>query len=249
MKALIDQKLEQAQKDSRVAAFKAQVAADAAGLDEDTAQKLAKVADEQVKRRGRISRPTALLVDKSSSMDQALEVGKRIAALVSGISEAGLTVYAFDTLPYPVQAQGTELSDWEQAFKYLKAGGCTSIGCGMEALRLAKVAVEQVVIVTDEQENSPPYFTEALAAYQKALDVEPNVVIVRLGHASDYLERKLKGKQVQVDTFTFAGDYYALPNLVPLLARPSRLELLMEIMATPLPRRSEDSGQKTAVRN
>ena len=136
VKALIDQKLEQAKQDSRVAAFKTQVAADAAGLDEETTKKLAQVTDAQVKRRGRISRPTALLVDKSSSMDQALEVGKRIAALVSGISEAGLTVYAFDTLPYPVQAQGTELSDWEQAFKYLKAGGCTSIGCGMEALRL-----------------------------------------------------------------------------------------------------------------
>ena len=36
-----------------------------------------------------------------------------------------------------------------------------------------------------------------------------------------------------------AGDYYALPNLVPLLARPSRLELRMEIMDTPLPVRTD----------
>ena len=42
---------------------------------------------------------------------------------------------------------------------------------------------------------------------------------------------------VQVDVFEFGGDYYALPNLVPLLSRPSRLELLMEIMEYPLPTR------------
>jgi hypothetical protein len=44
---------------------------------------------------------------------------------------------------------------------------------------------------------------------------------------------------VQVDTFTFEGDYYSLPNLIPLVSAPSRLELLMEIMATPLPKREE----------
>ncbi|HEX7377802.1 MAG TPA: hypothetical protein VF278_11850 [Pirellulales bacterium] len=39
------------------------------------------------------------------------------------------------------------------------------------------------------------------------------------------------------DAFQFTGDDYALPNLVPLISRPSRLELLMEIMEHPLPER------------
>ncbi len=37
------------------------------------------------------------------------------------------------------------------------------------------------------------------------------------------------------DAFQFTGDYYALPNLVPLLSRPSKLDLLMEILEYPLP--------------
>ena len=37
------------------------------------------------------------------------------------------------------------------------------------------------------------------------------------------------------DVFQFTGDYYALPNLIPMLARPSKVELLMEIMEYPLP--------------
>jgi hypothetical protein len=67
----------------------------------------------------------------------------------------------------------------------------------------------------------------------------PNVVIVRVASASDYVERQLKEKHLPVETFTFAGDYYSLPNLVPLLSRPSRLELLMEILETPLPVRDD----------
>jgi len=243
VKALIDEKLAQAKQDGRVSAFKARVATTAAGVDAGTAAKLAEVTDAQVKRRGRISRATALLVDKSASMEQALAVGKQLAALISGIMAAPLSVYAFDTMPYPVRARGDTLDAWERAFGHLRSGGGTSIGCGLAALRKSEITVEQIVIVTDEGENQAPYFAKELDSYRRALGVEPNVVIIKVGRACDLLERQLRNTQVQVDTFTFRGDYYALPNLVPLLAQPSRLELLLEIMATPLPERSDRTAQ------
>ncbi len=239
VKALIDEKLELATGDVRVAALKARVAVDVAELDAETVARLERVMDEQVKKRGQITKPTALLVDKSSSMESAIEVGKHIAALISGITQANLFVYAFDTLPYPVKASGNQLSDWERAFRHLKAGGATSIGAPLEAMRLRKQWVEQIILVTDEGENAAPYFVETYQAYKRDLKVEPSVLIVKVGYAYDHLERKLQQRQVQVDTFTFAGDYYSLPNLIPLLSRPSRLELLMEILETPLPVRDD----------
>ncbi|MEW5857620.1 MAG: hypothetical protein AB1861_09605, partial [Cyanobacteriota bacterium] len=239
VKALIDEKLEKAQGDVRVAALKARVAADAAELDADTVARLERVMDEQVKKRGKIAKPTALLVDKSSSMESAIEVGKRIAALISGMAAADLFVYAFDTMPYPVKATGNQLSDWERAFQHIKANGATSIGCGLEAMRLRKQLVEQIILVTDGGENKAPYFVETFDAYKRDLKVEPSVLIVKVGYSYDWLERKLQEKQVQIDTFTFAGDYYSLPNLIPLLSRPSRLELLMEILEIPLPVRDD----------
>lgn len=238
VKALVDAKLELAQKDGRVAAFKTRVAAEAADLDADTAERLARVADEQVRRRGRITRSMALLVDKSGSMDAAIEVGKRIAATVSGIAEAPLVVYAFDTMPYAVKANGSALSDWERAFQNIRAGGGTSIGCALEAMRLRREAVEQIVIVTDEEENTSPCFTPVYEAYCRELGVQPPVVIVHVGGRSQYLQQALQAKRIAVETFTFSGDYYALPNLIPLLNRPSRLELLLEILDTPLPTRA-----------
>ena len=239
VKALIDEKLDLARGDTRVAALKARVATDVATLDAETVTRLERVMDEQVQRRGTITKPTALLVDKSSSMESAIELGKRIAALISGIASSDLFVYAFDTLPYQVKASGNQLSDWERAFTHLKAGGATSIGAPIEAMRLRKQRVEQIILVTDEGENTAPYFADTYDAYKREMNVEPSVLVVKVGYSYDWLERKLKERQASVDTFTFAGDYYSLPNLIPLLARPSRLELLMEILETPMPVRED----------
>lgn len=239
VKALIDGKLDDASKSARVAAFKATIAANAADLDKDTVARLEKVTNEQVKRRGMITRPTALLVDKSGSMENAIEIGKRLAAMISGITQADLFVYAFDNIPYPVTAQGKELTDWERAFQHIKAGGGTSIGCALEAMRKKKQVVDQIIVVTDEGENAAPYFGELYKTYCRELAILPNVVIVRVGGHYDWLESQLKQQQAPVETFTFAGDYYSLPNLVPLLTRPSRLDLLMEILDTALPVRAD----------
>ncbi|HEX8073318.1 MAG TPA: hypothetical protein VF546_25460 [Pyrinomonadaceae bacterium] len=238
VKALVNEKLCAATKDERVSAYKTQQAATAAGVDAATAARLDRVLNEQVKRRGRITRPTALFVDKSGSMTQAIAVGKQIAALVSGVTEAALYVYAFDTMAQRVTAAGCELTDWELAFRHVRADGGTSVGAALEVMRLKGQAVEQLVVITDEGENTAPYFADAYARYCAELQVAPNVVIVKVGAHCDLLERQFSERRAPFETVTFAGDYYALPNLVPLLSRPSRLELLLEILDTPLPVRA-----------
>ncbi|XHX78687.1 MAG: hypothetical protein RBJ76_01785 [Stenomitos frigidus ULC029] len=40
-----------------------------------------------------------MFVDKSGSMENAIEIGKRLAALISGITQVDLFVYAFDNIP------------------------------------------------------------------------------------------------------------------------------------------------------
>jgi hypothetical protein len=106
-------------------------------------------------------------------------------------------------------------------------------------MRKKKQVVDQIIIVTDEGENAAPYFGEVYKTYCRELAVMPNIVIVRVGTHYDWLEGQLKRQQSPVETFTFAGDYYSLPNLVPLLTRPSRLDLLMEILDLPLPVRTD----------
>jgi len=237
VKALVDEKLREAAGGERVSAFKAMKAAEVAGVDEAMTASLGRVTGEQVKRRGAINRPTALFVDKSSSMTEAIEVGKQIAALVSGVAAGEFYVYAFDSMAYPVApaGEGRELADWERAFSLLYPQGSTSVGAPLEVMRLKRQRVEQVIVVTDEGENTPPFFSAVLPRYCEELKVEADVVFVKVGQHTDHVERHLRVAGRAFETFTFGGDYYSLPNLVPMLSRPSRLELLLEIMETPLP--------------
>ncbi len=235
LKALIEQKLEEAKTGPRVSAFKAEEAMKAAPLSDEVRRKLEQVADSQVKAKGRISRPTALLIDKSSSMELAIELGKRIGAMVSAVCEKELYVYAFDTMAYAIERAGDDLASWEKALKGIRAGGSTSCGIAIENMTRKRQYVEQIIMVTDEEENSPPLLVDALKKYRETVQADPNVCFVRTPGARGSLEEQCRRAGLSSDSFQFTGDYYALPNLVPLVSRPSKLELLMEIMNYPLP--------------
>jgi hypothetical protein len=237
LKAVIEQKLEEAKTGVRVSAFKAEEAMKATNLSADVRAKLEQVADTQVKAKGRISRPTALFIDKSGSMQLAIELGKRLGALISAICEKELYVYAFDTLAYPIERAGDDLKAWEKALQGITAGGGTSCGVALEYMTRKRQYVEQIILVSDEGENAAPLFVEALKKYREAVKADPNVCFVRTPGAGTQLEEQCRRAAVLCDAFQFTGDYYALPNLVPLLSRPSKLELLMEIMEYPLPTR------------
>ncbi len=242
VKALIDQKLSEAAGDKRVSTMKTKKAVEVAQLDEETERTLTAITDQRVAAKADIKRPTALFVDKSSSMTQAIDIAKQLAALVSAIINAEFRVYAFDTAAFEVkapQAQGKRplLSDWEQAFKFIKSNGSTSIGAPFMKMIADRIYVEQVVVVTDEGENTTPYFRDAYEEYRKALGVAPAVIIVQVGGVSHSFVTGLQGRGIEVARYKFAGDMYSLPNILPLLAMPGKAELVETIMGYALPRR------------
>jgi hypothetical protein len=240
LKALIDLKLEEAKTYTRTSALKPEAALQAVELSADVRRKLEEVADVQIKARGRLRRPTAVLVDKSGSMEVAIEVGKRIAALISTACEKELYVYAFDSMAYPIQAKGSDWAAWKCAFEGINAGGETSCGIALEYMRRKNQHVEQIIVVTDEEEYTPPYFVESLLKYRQALSADPSVCFVKVPDSSTRLEEQCKRAGIVANTFDFKGDYYALPNLIALLEPPSEMDLLMEIMEYSLPQRRAD---------
>lgn len=158
--------------------------------------------------------------------------------MIIRICESDLYVYAFDTIPYRLDTKGkSELSDWEKAFKGIVAGGGTACGVALDMMRRKKQVVEQIIMVTDQEENNVPHLAPTLKLYAQELGTMPSVIIVQVGGNSNQLERALTAEGMTVDTFKFSGDYYSLPSLLPMLAGGTRLELLMEIMSYPLPER------------
>jgi hypothetical protein len=237
LKAMIDLKLEEAKADTRVSSLKAEAALQAVPVSAEVKKKLEEVVDVQIKAQGRIRRPTAVLVDKSGSMELAIDIGKRIAAMLSTVCEKELYVYAFDTMAYPIEPKGNDWAAWKKAFAGINAGGETSVGVAVEYLRRRKQYVEQIIVVTDEEEYNPPFFVESLLKYRQALSADPSVTFVKVPDSSTRLEEQCKRAGIVAGTFDFNGDYYSLPNLVALLEPPSELDLLMEIMDYPLPER------------
>jgi hypothetical protein len=237
LKGLIEAKLDEAKTSQRVSALKTEAAIAAAGASGALREKLEQVADTQVKAKGRIKRPSALLIDKSASMEMAIELGKRIGALISAVCESELFVYAFDNVAYPVQRGGDDLASWEKALRGITAGGNTSCGVALDAMIRKRQLVEQIIMVTDEEENTAPLFVETLQRYRHELKADPAVCFVRTPQASTKLEDECRQSRIAADAFQFRGDYYSLPNLIPMLSRPSKLELLMEILEYPLPER------------
>jgi len=262
VKALVEAKLDEARTDTRVSTFKAKRAVEAAGAPKDVADKLDAVTEARAKARGTIVRPTALLIDKSGSMHEAIEIGKQIGAMIAGVCEAELYVYAFDTLAYAIDVPGQpvagkvkdairrlrgdepaeetatpSLRDWERALAGVNAGGMTSCGVAVEIMRRKGQVVDQIVMVTDECENTAPHFVDTVQRYRAELKADPHVVFVKTRGASTLLEHACRQAHITYDAYQFTGDYYALPNLLPLLSRPSKLDLLLDIMAYPLPQR------------
>lgn len=238
LKEAINAKIEKAKTDKRVASMKTSVAKEASDLDENTKKKLDEVGDQQVKAKGKITAPTAMIIDKSGSMNVAIEVGKRIGSMVSAIAENSFFAYACDTMAYPINAKGHDLADWEKAFKGIRASGATSCGIGIEMLRRKKEYVEQIIMVTDEGENSSPPFLTTLQNYMKEMNVAPRVVFVKCGtRHSSKLEGLCQRNGIDYEAYTFDGDYYSLPGLIQYLSKPSKIDLLMEIMSYELPER------------
>jgi hypothetical protein len=242
VKALIAAKLAQATTDKRVSTMKAKKAAQVAQLDVETERKLTEVTDKRVADKVEIKRPTALFVDKSASMTQAIDAAKQLAALISAVISADFHVYAFDTAVFEVKTKVGKgkrpaLSDWEKVFKFIKADGRTSIGAPLAKMTKERVYAEQIVLVTDEGENTAPYFRSAWGEYKEQMQIAPSVIIVQVGATNPRFEPSLQEQGIETTSYRFSGDYYSLPNVLPLLAMPSKAELVDMIMGFELPKR------------
>ena len=215
--------------------------------DDKIRHQLEAVVQHRAQAQGAIVRSTAILVDKSSSLSSAIEAAKQLGALVGGLMKADLRVLVFDTVArtLTVPEGSASIADWERAFQGVVANGATSIGSPVAWLRANRVEVEQLVVVTDEEENTAPYFHEQLELYQREMGLMPSVILLKVQGSSDFLERQLRQRQIPFDTYQFTGDIFSLANLIPMLSRPGRLELLMEILSTPLPVKTDLAVKST----
>ena len=216
-------KIELAKTESRVHDAKSLTVLKHLEPDEELRKSLMEMSQVRLRTRGTIEKPTALLVDKSGSMQVCVEIGKMLACLCSTIAEAPLYVEAFDGDSFTIASPEPTFDGWERAFRHIRANGCTSLGAPLAKLK--DKHFEQILLISDGEENTHPLFCQELLNTGRSIDV----IWLKVGDTQNTtLEENAQRLGVAMRIIPFHGDYYNLPNLVPLLC--SKRTLVSEVL-------------------
>ena len=254
LKALIENKIKKIKKakKGKVDAMKASIAAKAVeGLGTELTNLVEDVSDAQLSKHGDITRRTALLIDKSYSMDSAINLAKDLAAAIAQAAVEEPYVVLFDSVPEKIKwkkSDGdiTTRSAWDRKFKMYKAGGYTHLFSCIDLMIREGYNPEQIVIVTDEGENGGHTY-RSLQEFNKQQGYYPDVVIVRIGSDSR-VTNSLKHIGVKVDVLQCDNtDNISIPNILSVLSRKSIFDLTQDILELDLPSK-ETYLQNNALR-
>lgn len=251
VKELIAAKLQKAKgaKGARIDAMKGAFAAEQVKeIDADLAEILTEVTDAQIKQHGTIRGRVALLIDKSASMSPAIALAKELGAVLAQGCQH-LMVYTFDFIPTAITIQGdaTTRSAWEKALEMVRANGGTEPNQVIRKMIADGVEVDHILLLTDEGENKRGSFAKELEKYQERFGFVPHIAILRLGReggypfgACDYIESSCRAAGYDVDMLRCeAVDKVSIPNVMQLLSRKTAFDLIQEILALPLPTKTD----------
>jgi len=182
-----------------------------------------------------------VLCDVSQSMEGAIPVAREVAAVLARAADGKVHLVFFNESPRYIDATGKTLDEIEQITRHVRAGGMTSVGCGLQYAIENNLDIDGVVIISDAQENTAPYFMLAHQSYEKKFGKSLPVYLYGVGshyhvHGVHGLRGQDSQESIDITVFDLSRqniDYYALPNLV-LTMRTNRYSLVDEIMASKL---------------
>lgn len=216
-------------KDKRVSTLKASKATKV--VNEGTKKTVAQIKEQAADSLKEIEGDWLILADRSPSMSASIEAGKQLAGLLSHRVKGKVYLVFFDAGPTTYDVTGKTLDQIEQMTKHITTGSATSIGCGVKWLRSKKHDVDGIVLLTDGQENHPPYFVEEY----KKLANEPALYWVEMYGGYETISSQLSKAGIQCTTFNVRQNFdeYAMLNVVNVL-KPQVYGFLEEVMETPL---------------
>lgn len=184
-----------------------------------------------------------VLGDKSSSMVESMEAAKLVAATLAKVVSGEVRLVFFNTAPQNFDVSGKTFDEVKVMTQYVRAGGATSIGCGLKHALGTGFEPGGIAIVSDGAENTPPYFVDQYDGMVKKLEKDVPVYLYwvkcdspnPLNNDPDRLRASMEklGHEVEVFDIRQGIDFYSLPNIVQTM-RANRYSLIDEIMAVPL---------------
>lgn len=120
---------------------------------------------------------TAVFLDVSGSMDgDYLRTGSVFALALYKKTNGNGIFWTFDTRVYDPQPSMYD-SILTQAER-IKAGGCTDTGAPVEKLRKDNIYVDNIIIITDEQQNTGSPFYKELEKYRRSINPNTKAFVI-----------------------------------------------------------------------
>lgn len=183
-----------------------------------------------------IKKKVLLCIDKSGSMENAIDLGKRLGiALASKIEdpEKNLYMIAFNNyatyIPLPIQKTH---SQFETVMKHTIADGGTSMGVGVKCALDNGFVPTDIVFISDNDENGSPYLDHVLEDKRELL-CGVRVIGCLVGRIERNLpikEERAKLNSIQVENLDLRkADDYSIPNVLRTFAKGGIRDLIQEI--------------------
>jgi len=199
---------------------------------------LTQVTVRKIRKISKIKGKVSIHVDTSGSMHIGIDIARKLATTLSIAAEEPPTVYTACATPTKVVPDEYTPEGWERAFDLISVGGFTPLGAGIALMKQLGDPCDTLIMITDEGENTPPYFVNE---YQ-TLSEKPIVIVVRVGAErrtfTEVLTRHgIPHHVIEVET----ADQYSLDQIVRLIGKSSPFEVVLEIMQTSIPRRPPET--------
>lgn len=239
IRGIYEDKLRKASESDRVSVSHLKERKSAKGTDKSVEAVTQDVRQQKVDKGAKITVDTVICVDVSGSMEDAIEISKRLCPMVASICDASLWVYCFNNVAWELKYEGNTLADFERAFEMIRADGQTSLGAALQKCVDDGHVPEQAVYVTDQMENTRPVLVDVYnSLISKGTDVrftfitiggQPLVASALEAAMADVVDYNISPRMDQ------SAWYAELENIVPLLTKGGYADLVNSIMELELP--------------
>lgn len=176
-----------------------------------------------------LERPVFIMGDASASMQVAVSTSAILASLIAAVSDAGLCFFNTECIAPPVVPRTVE--EVLTVAKSITADGATCPAAALWPLLQTKQCVRQLVLVSDEEENTKykgHSFSELFAKYEK--EVSPGCRITFVSFLADL---NSEGQMVsELRAMGYAPEQFKLHRSRPDLTKTDALLAVMSANTT-----------------